>query len=206
MFIQHDIYFDHTVFHPIEHITKLRASENRSEAFFRSLLWVVRCFLPKLMMILVFLLNRYTWWRISFIHHDIYFDHMVFHPIDIKPFSHTPVYFSPAINAQGFLSFPGSAQILLQWSCERLRSARPRLAPQHRNKNKPTHRVSSRSFHHQIRKRSHTCRAGSCRRSQSKSLRFDTARISCSCPLDRNRSHAFPSEGPRPSASAHKLW
>ena len=148
------------------------------------------------------------WWRFQLFKSHSSFDHMFFFIPSISGHSHTlTVYFSPAINAQGFLSFPGSAQILLQRSCGRLRSARPRLAQQHRNKNKPTHRVSSRSFHHQIRKRSHTCRAGSCRRSQSKSLRFDTARISCSCPLDRNRSHAFPAEGlVWASASAHKLW
>ena len=45
--------------------------ENRgSETFFRSLLWVVRCFLPKLMMILVFLLNRYTWYSDHDWHHN----------------------------------------------------------------------------------------------------------------------------------------
>ena len=43
---------------------------------------------------------------------------MVFQPIDIRPFSHTPVYFSPAINAQGFLSFPGSAQIFSNEAAE----------------------------------------------------------------------------------------
>ena len=68
-------------------------------------------------------------WRFQLFKSHSSLDYIAFHPIDIRPFSHTLVYFSPAINAQGFLSFPWSAQILLQRSCGRLRSAQPRLAP-----------------------------------------------------------------------------
>ena len=63
-------------------------------------------------------------WRFQLFKLHSSLDHTVFRPIDIRPFSNTSVYFSPAINAQGFSSFPGSAQILLQHS----RPARPRFA------------------------------------------------------------------------------